>query len=73
MLTQSNISKNIKSSKLKINNEKDYFNRGIDVILNGGKKKRKKTFHIILDKMICVFNKEIEIYFEFSLNLKEKK
>ena len=72
-MTQSNISKNTKSSKLKLNNEKDYFNRGIDVILNGGKKKQKKTFHMILDKMVCFFNKEIDIYFELSLNVRKKK
>ena len=73
-MTQSNTSKNTKSSKPKINKEKDHFNRGIDVILNGGKiKKKKKTFHILFNNMICFFNTEIDFYFEFSLNLRKKK
>ena len=73
MLTQSNTSKNIKSLKPKINNEKDHFNRGIDVILNGGKRKTKKTFHVLFNNIICFFNTEIDFYFEFSLNLRKKK
>ena len=52
---------------------KDYFNRGIDVILKGGKKKKKQPFHILIDKAICFFNTEIDIHFEFSLNLRKKK
>jgi len=46
VLTQSNISKNIKSSKLRINKSEDHFNRGLDAILNGGRKKHTNTFHI---------------------------
>ena len=73
MLTQSNTSKKIKSSKTKINKSDIPINRGVELILSGGKKKKRKPFHIILEKMICFFNTEIDIYFEFSLNLRKKK
>jgi len=73
VLTQSNTSKNIKSLQPKINNEKDHFNRGIDVILHGGKRKPNKTFHVLFNNIICFFNTEIDFYFEFSLNLRKKK
>ena len=72
MLPQSNTSKKIESLKNKINKSDIPVNRGVELILNGGKKKRK-TFHILLNKMICFFNTEIDIHFEFSLNLRKKK
>ena len=72
-MTQSNTSKNKKSLKNKINKNNIDVNRGVELILSGGKKKKRKPFHIILDKMICFFNTEIDIYFEFSLNLRKKK
>ena len=72
MLTQSNTSKNNKSLKNKINKNNIPVNRGVELILSGGKK-RKKQFHITLDKIISFFNTEIDIYFEFSLNLRKKK
>ena len=72
-MTQFNISKNTKLLNPKLNTNKDYFNRGIDVILKGGKKKKKQPFHILIDKAICFFNTEIDIHFEFSLNLRKKK
>ena len=72
MLTQSNTSKNNESLKNKINKSDIPVNRGLELILNGGKKKRK-TFHILLNKMVCFFNTDIDIYFEFSLNLRKKK
>ena len=73
MLTQSNTSKNKKLLKNKINKNNIDVNRGVELILSGGKKKKRKPFHIILEKMICFFNTEIDIYFEFSLNLRKKK
>ena len=72
MLTQSNTSKKIESLKNKINKSDIPVNRGLELILNGGKKKRK-TFHILFNKIVCFFNTEIDIYFEFSLNLRKKK
>ena len=72
MLTQSNTSKNNKSLKSKINKSDIHINRGIELHLNGGNVKRK-PFHILFNKIVCFFNTEIDIYFEFSLNLRKKK
>ena len=47
-------------------------NRGVDLILNGGKKKQSKPFHIIFEKMVCFFKREVTIYFEFSLETRKK-
>ena len=41
--------------------------------LNGGKRKQPKTFHLILNKVIYFLKKEVNIYFEFSLNVRKKK
>ena len=71
MLTQSNTSKKIESLKNKINKSDIPVNRGLELILSRGKKKRK-PFHILFNKIICFFNTEIDIYFEFSLNLRKK-
>ena len=72
MLTQSNTSKNNESLKNKINKNNIPVNRGVELILSGGKKKRK-PFHILFNKIVCFFNTEIDIYFEFSLLVKRKK
>ena len=72
-MTQSNILKKNKSSGDDINNQNNEINRGIEIILKGGKRKKRKLFHIIFDQIIYFFNKEINIYFEFSINLKKKK
>ena len=47
-------------------------NRGVELILNGGKKKQPKPFHIIFEKMVCFFKREVTIYFEFSLKSRKK-
>ena len=47
-------------------------NRGVELILNGGKK-QTQPFHIIFEKMVCFFKREVTIYFEFSLKIKEEK
>ena len=73
-MTQSNSSKKIESSQDDINKTNTKVNRGVELMLRGGKKKRKKKqIHITLDKIISFFNTEIDIYFEFSLNLRKKK
>jgi len=46
-------------------------NRGVELILNGGKK-QKKPFHITFDQMVSFFNRELTIYFEFSLKVRKK-
>jgi hypothetical protein len=48
-------------------------NRGVDLILNGGKRKQFKNFHIIFEKLVCFLKKEVTIYFEFSLDIKKKQ
>jgi len=71
-LTQSNSSKKKKSLNHNLNKNDIEVNRGLEIILNGGKKKRK-PFHIIFNNIICFFNTEIDFYFEFSLLLRKKK
>ena len=72
-MTQSNSSKRIESSQDDINKTNTKVNRGVELMLRGGKnKKKKKPIHITLDKIISFFNTEIDIYFEFSLNLRKK-
>ena len=46
-------------------------NRGVDLILNGGKK-QTQPFHIIFEKMVCFFKREVTIYFEFSFKARKK-
>ena len=73
-MTQSNSSKKTKSSQDDINKTNTKVNRGVELMLRGGNnKKKKKPIHITLDKIISFFNTEIDIYFEFSLNLRKKK
>ena len=70
-MTQSNSSENKKSSHEGINNSSP--NRGVDFILNGGRKrKHSKNFHIIFEKMVCFLRREVTIYFEVSLKARKK-
>jgi len=62
-----------KESDLNVINNDNHTNRGIDFILNGGKTKQKKPLHIILEKMVCFFNREVTVYFEISFNLRKIK
>ena len=66
-----NSSKKIKSFSNKINKSNERINRGFELIISGGKKKRK-PFHIVFDKIVCFFNREVTIYFEFSLSARKK-
>ena len=72
-MTQSNSSRNDKSSSPNLNKKEDHFNRGVELILNGGKRKQTQPFHIIFEKIVCFLNREVTIYFEFSLNSRKKK
>ena len=72
-LTQSNSSKNNKSLKHDINKSEDHRNRGVDFILNGGKRKQTQPFHIIFEKMVCFLKREVTIYFEFSIKTRKRK
>ncbi len=71
-MTQLNSSENNKSPEEGINKFENH-NRGIEFILNGGKKKQPKPFQIVFDKMVCFFKREVSIYFEFSLKVKKIK
>jgi len=72
-LIQSNFSETDESSSLNINKNEDHKNRGIEFLLNGGKRKQTQPFHIIFEKMVCFLNREVNVYFEFSLNVGKKK
>jgi hypothetical protein len=54
-------------------NKNIHVNRGLEIFLNGGKRKQPKTYQIILNKMVDFLNREVSIYFEFSLNVRKKK
>ena len=73
MLTQSNSCEKIKSQNNDINKSTDHIDRGFELILSGGKKKRPKSFRLLLDKMISFFNKDISIHFDFYVDVKPKK
>lgn len=42
-------------------------NRGVELILSGGKTKYPKLFHIIFEKMIFFLKRKLTIYLEFSI------
>ena len=73
MLTQSNSCEKIKSQNKDINKSTDHIDRGFELILSGGKRKRPKSFRLLLDKMISFFNKDINIHFDFYVDVKPKK
>ena len=73
MLTQSSSCEKIKSHNKDINKSTDHIDRGFELILSGGKKKRPKSFRLLLDKMISFFNKDINIHLDFYVDVKPKK
>ena len=73
MLTQSNSCEKIKSQNKDINKSTDHIDRGFELILSGGKKKKPKTFRLLLDKVISFFNKDINIHLDFYVDVKPKK
>jgi len=73
VLTQSNSCEKIKSQNNDINKSTDHIDRGFELILSGGKKKRPKSFRLLLDKMISFFNKDINIHLDFYVDVKTKK
>ncbi len=73
-MTQSNFSRNKKSLTNEINKSNNYdINRGVEFILNGGKRKQTQPFHIIFEKIVCFLNREVTVYFEFSLKSRKRK
>ncbi len=67
-MRQLSSSENEKSLADELNNSNLEINRGFEFILNGSKKKRVKPFSFVFDKIFNLFNREIGIYFEFSLS-----
>jgi len=71
VLTQSNISKKTKSSDDGINKSTYHIDRGFELILSGGKKKRPKSFSIRLDKVISLFRRKMTIHFDFFIDIQK--
>jgi hypothetical protein len=63
----------MKEKKSNINNDKPCYNRGVELVLNGGKKKQTKTFKFIFEKIVCFFKREVTIHLEFSFNYIRKR
>lgn len=62
-----------KKSRSDLNSSSDEkINRGVNLILTGGKKKEKNLIDVKFNKVFSLFNKEIPIKFNFSFNLKNK-
>ena len=68
-MKQLNSSKNNKSSD-SLNNSNIHFDRGVELILRGGKRK-PKTYRVLLDRVFKFFNREIEIHLDFTFNVKK--
>ena len=69
-MKQLNSSKSNKRLPDPLNNTNIHFDRGVELILRGGKKK-PKTFQINFDRLFNFFKREIQINFAFSLNVKK--
>ena len=67
-VTQSDISKKNQSSKIPIN-------RGVELILAGGRPKPQKVkpFFLRVDRMVSFLKREIRFTFEVSLSIKKPK
>ena len=70
MLTQSSSCEKTKSQNEVINKSIDHIDRGFELILTGGKKRKPKSFRLYFDKMISFFNKKINIHLDFYLDVK---
>ena len=70
-MKQYNSSKKKESSLLNLNKTNDYSDRGVELILSGGKRKVKKSFEINFKKILVFLNRNISISFEFSLDIKK--
>ena len=70
-MKQYNSLKKKESSPLDINKTNDYSDRGVELILSGGKRKLKKSFEIYFKKVLVLLNRKIKVNFEFSLDIKK--
>jgi len=73
VLTQLNSCEKIKSQNESINKSTDHIDRGFELILTGGKKRKPKSFRLYFDKMISFFNKKVNIHLDFYVDVKTKK
>ena len=69
-MTQLNSCEKTKSQNEGINKSTDHIDRGFELILTGGKKRKPKSFRLYFDKMISFFNKKINIHLDFYLDVK---
>jgi len=72
VLTQLNSCEKTKSQNEGINKSTDHIDRGFELILTGGKKRKPKSFRLYFDKMISFFNKKINIHLDFYVDVKSK-
>ena len=51
-----------------------HINRGVELLLRKRRREPEapKTFQLSFGKMVSLFRREINIYFEFSLDIKKK-
>ena len=70
MLTQLNSCEKTKSQNEGINKSTDHIDRGFELILTGGKKRKPKSFRFYFDKMISFFHRKINIHLDFYLDVK---
>ena len=69
-MKQLNSSRNNKELPDPLNTSNIHFDRGVEIILRGGKRK-PNTYQILLDKVFKFLNREIDIHLDFSLNVKK--
>ena len=70
MLTQLNSCEKTESHNKGINKSTDHIDRGFELILTGGKRRKPKSFRLYFDKMISFFKKKINIHLDFYLDVK---
>ena len=71
MLTQSSSCEKIKSQNNDINKSTDHIDRGFELILSGGKRKRPKSFSIGLNKVISLFKRKITVHLDFFIDIQK--
>ena len=64
-----NTNKNLTNND--INKSTHHIDRGFELILSGGKKKRPKSFSIGLNKVISLFRRKITIHLDFFIDIKK--
>ena len=59
-----------KTESQNINKSTNHIDRGFELILTGGKRRKPKSFRLYFDKMMSFFNKKINIHLDFYLDVK---